>query len=170
MSYWTEYLLYNARKGFLWLVESDEGWDKVRVLDTWPETSGDSVVLDGTRYKKLYDYGSEVIHAAGAFNWRAKVGDHTDLTDFEAGERTLSRETTLDEQTWSLAERVEPADIARWFKKESVGGPSPAFAAATSFGSATYLHFFDDKPAFFGCHLVGWMDPHNPNEHQQSYL
>lgn len=132
VSYWTEYLLYNARKGFLWLVESDEGWDKVRVLDTWPETSGDSVVLDGTRYKKLYDYGSEVIHAAGAFNWRAKVGDHTDLTDFEAGERTLSRETTLDEQTWSLAEKVEPADIARWFKKESVGGPSPAFAAATA--------------------------------------
>jgi hypothetical protein len=23
--------------------------------------------------------------------------------------------------------------------------------------------FFDDKPGFFGCHLVGWMDPKNPN-------
>jgi hypothetical protein len=22
--------------------------------------------------------------------------------------------------------------------------------------------FFDDKPGFFGCHLVGWMDPKNP--------
>jgi ribosomal protein S27E len=132
VSFWTEYLLYNAQKGFLWLVESDEGWDKVRVLDTWPETSGDSVILEGTRYKKLYDYGSEVIHATGAFNWRAKVGDHTDLTDYEAGERTLSRETTLNEQSWSLAEKVEPASIAQWFKKESVGGPSAAFSAATA--------------------------------------
>jgi hypothetical protein len=26
--------------------------------------------------------------------------------------------------------------------------------------------FFDDTPAFFGCHLVGSMDPKNPNQHQ----
>ena len=26
--------------------------------------------------------------------------------------------------------------------------------------------FFDGKPAFFGCHLVGWMDPKEPNAHQ----
>ena len=26
--------------------------------------------------------------------------------------------------------------------------------------------FFDGKPAFFGCHLVGWMDPKDPNAHQ----
>jgi ribosomal protein S27E len=129
---WTEYLLYNLRKGFLWLVESDEGWDKVRVLDTWPQTSGDSVVLDGKRYEKQYDYGSEVIHAAGAFNWRAKAGDQTEITDYEAGNLTLSRETTFNEQTWSLAEQVEPAAVGQWFKKEGVGGPSPAFTAATA--------------------------------------
>jgi ribosomal protein S27E len=131
-SIWTEYLLYNARKGFLWLVESEEGWDKTRVLDTWPETSGDSVVLDGKRFEKLYDYGSEIIHAAGAFNWRAKIGYQTQITDFENGNLTLSRETTFDEQTWSLAEKVEPATVGQWFKKEGVGGPSPAFAAATA--------------------------------------
>jgi hypothetical protein len=26
--------------------------------------------------------------------------------------------------------------------------------------------FIDDQPTFFGCHLVGSMDPQNPNEHQ----
>jgi hypothetical protein len=26
--------------------------------------------------------------------------------------------------------------------------------------------FFNDRPVFFGCHLVGWMDVNNPNEHQ----
>lgn len=129
---WTEYLLYNAREGFLWLVESEEGWDKVRMLDTWPETSGDSVVLDGTRYEKLYDYGSEVIHAAGAFNWRAKVGDRTDITDWQAGDRKLSRETTDAEVAWSLAERVSPEAVHKWFAKAaSAGNPSAAFASAT---------------------------------------
>jgi hypothetical protein len=29
---WTEYLLYHATKGFLWLVESSEGWDKISVF------------------------------------------------------------------------------------------------------------------------------------------
>jgi ribosomal protein S27E len=101
---WTEYLLYNAHHGFLWLVESEEGWERVRVLDTWPETSGDSVVLDGQRYEKLYDYASEVLHASGAFNWRVKVGDRTEISDFEAGERKLSRERSPAEITWSMAE------------------------------------------------------------------
>jgi hypothetical protein len=27
--------------------------------------------------------------------------------------------------------------------------------------------FFDDTPVFFGCHLVGGMDPKNPNQHQE---
>jgi ribosomal protein S27E len=114
---WTEYLLYNARQGFLWLVESDDGWDRVHVLDVWPETSGDSVILDGTRYDKLYDYASEVTHAAGAFNWRAKVGDRTEITDWQAGDKKLSRETTGAEMTWSMAEPVSAEVIAKWFGK-----------------------------------------------------
>ena len=27
--------------------------------------------------------------------------------------------------------------------------------------------FLDGAPAFFGCHLVGSMDPKNPKEHQE---
>ncbi|MBK6742690.1 MAG: DUF4178 domain-containing protein [Hydrogenophilales bacterium] len=120
---WTEYLLYNARQGFLWLVESEEGWDKVRVQDIWPETSGDSVVLDGTRYEKLYDYGSEVIHAAGAFNWRVKVGDRVEITDWQAGEKKLGRETSAAEITWSMAESVSAETVGKWFSKTLGGKP-----------------------------------------------
>ncbi len=131
---WTEYLLYNARQGFLWLVESEEGWDKVRVQDIWPETSGDSVVLDGTRYEKLYDYGSEVIHAAGAFNWRVKVGDRVEITDWQAGEKKLGRETSATEITWSMAESVSAETVGKWFGK-TLGG-KPQALSTTRGGSA----------------------------------
>lgn len=30
---WFEYLLYSASRGFLWLVETDEGWSRARVLE-----------------------------------------------------------------------------------------------------------------------------------------
>jgi hypothetical protein len=59
---WTEYLLYSERQGFLWLVESDAGWDKVRVLDTWPESvSASAVRLDGAAYTRMQAYGAEVV-------------------------------------------------------------------------------------------------------------
>jgi hypothetical protein len=57
---------------------------------------------------------------------------HTDLTDYEADGRTLSRETTQSEQTWSLAEKIDTATVGAWFKKPDLGGPSAAFAAATA--------------------------------------
>jgi hypothetical protein len=49
---WTEYLLYHATKGFLWLVESSEGWDKVSVLNEMPDTSRrDALVYQGKTWK-----------------------------------------------------------------------------------------------------------------------
>ena len=33
---WTEYLLYAPQKGFVWLIETDDGWERADVLDTWP--------------------------------------------------------------------------------------------------------------------------------------
>ncbi|MGC8107769.1 DUF4178 domain-containing protein, partial [Salmonella enterica] len=44
---WTEYLLHNERRGFLWLVEADEGWSTASVLQTWPDMSGADGVTQG---------------------------------------------------------------------------------------------------------------------------
>lgn len=115
---WTEYLLYNATKGFLWLVESSEGWERVSVLNEMPDTSRrDALVYQAKTYKKLWDYKARVIYAAGAFNWRVKVGDTTHITDYQAASQKISAEKTDQEVSYSLAQKVPSALVATWFNK-----------------------------------------------------
>ena len=92
-SQWIEYLMFNPAQGFLWLVETDEGWERVKVCDTWPSLVNASTVRWQSRqYRKLYDYTSRVDLALGAFNWRVKVGDSTQITDYQTGNFKLTRE------------------------------------------------------------------------------
>ena len=85
--------MFNPAQGFLWLVETDEGWERVKVCDTWPSLVNASTVRWQSRqYRKLYDYTSRVDLALGAFNWRVKVGDSTQITDYQTGNFKLTRE------------------------------------------------------------------------------
>jgi len=138
-SEWIEYLLFNARIGFLWLVESSEGWDRVEVLNEWPKAlSADTLSFRDQQYKKLYEYDAIVLYAAGAFNWRISIGDKTHLADYAKGDQKLSAETTAEEMTWSAARKVSQQQVAGWFGKasavqsESSAGKSPAVTARTA--------------------------------------
>lgn len=118
-STWTEYLLYAPQKGFTWLVETDDGWERADVLDTWPERPGREQALLGTaRFDRLYDYQAVVRYAAGAFNWRVAVGDITALTDFAQGTTKLSAEATEAELTWSRSTPVSGPELQAWFGKQ----------------------------------------------------
>lgn len=131
-STWTEYLLFNADKGFLWLVESDQGWTQTEVLNSLPEEKGGSGVrFGGKGYTKKWDYGSEVIYAAGAFNWRVSIGNKTWITDYYGPDGILSQEQTDAEITWSKSQNVSGKQIAEWFGKPatSVGEASSPAAA-----------------------------------------
>ena len=46
---WIEYLLFNPAKGFIWLVETDEGWERVQVCDTWPSYNNATCLLYTSR-------------------------------------------------------------------------------------------------------------------------
>lgn len=117
-STWIEYLLYHRTAGFIWIVESDEGWDLVKVCDRWPTRVTDvRYQWGGASFDKLYDYESRVVVALGAFNWRVKQGDVTAITDFAKGQRKLTRETTADEMGWSSSTPATPAMLAEWFKR-----------------------------------------------------
>lgn len=117
-SEWTEYLLYHPRLGFKWLVESDQGWDQITVLNQWPEMhNSQQAIYKRAKYRKLYDYTAHVSYAAGAFNWRVHVGDKTALTEYEQNGLRLSKERAPAEVTWSLASRVTGALVGQWFNK-----------------------------------------------------
>lgn len=118
---WVEYLLFNDKRGFLWLVESEDRWDRVKVLDEWPEQSNPTTVdLRGAKYNKLYQYGSEVAYAAGAFNWRVAVGDRTRIIDYAREGQKLTAESSDTEIVWSAANQVSEAQVKQWFGKTTM--------------------------------------------------
>ena len=121
-SQWIEYLMFNPAQGFLWLVETDEGWERVKVCDTWPSLVNASTVRWQSRqYRKLYDYTSRVDLALGAFNWRVKVGDSTQITDYQTGNFKLTREQGEAELGWSASSPVSGA-IGRMVQAAGAGG------------------------------------------------
>jgi hypothetical protein len=132
---WTEYLLYNTKSAFFWLVETDEGWSRADVMSTWPawdSTGAEHVELDHVTYDKTYDYLATVTFAAGAFNWRVAVGDEVTVYEFEHGQTTLAAELTDHELTWSRSTPVAFDQVKTWFLSDFQGAvpAAPAKAAA----------------------------------------
>lgn len=131
---WTEYLVYGARTGFFWLVETDDGWFRAAVLPGWPDPAApgaNSVKLDHHVYTKRYDYTATVRYAAGAFNWRVAVGDQVRVSEFESGQTSLAAEMTAQELTWSRSTPVAFDQIKAWFGAD-VTGSGPAAKPAAS--------------------------------------
>jgi uncharacterized protein (DUF983 family) len=115
---WTEYLLYNTRAAFFWLIETAEGWSRANVMSSWPSwhwTGSDHAELDKVTYNKLYEYPARVEWAAGAFNWRVAAGDVVRVFEFESGQTRLAAELTADELTWSRSTPVAFDQVKAWF-------------------------------------------------------
>jgi hypothetical protein len=143
-SEWTEYLVYSARAGFFWLVETDEGWSRATVMPNWPDwsvTSGDTVTLEHQTVTKLYDYNATVRYAAGAFNWRVAAGDVVRVSEFESGQTKLAAERTDAELTWSRSTPVAFDQIKAWFGADVRGSGPAAKAGATSSLLSTQMKF-----------------------------
>lgn len=138
-SEWREYLLYSAKAGFFWLVETDEGWFRAGVLANWPawaSLDATSVQLENVNYSKLYDYMATVRYAAGAFNWRVAAGDEVRVYEFEAGQTTLAAELTPLELTWSRSTPVAWDQIKTWFGQDARGEGPATTAKPSSLGSS----------------------------------
>jgi hypothetical protein len=117
-SEWTEYLLYNARQAFFWLVETEQGWFRANVMSSWPNwtwTGADHATLDKVDFAKLYDYRATVRFAAGAFNWRVAAGDEVRVYEFKNGSTQLAAELTKNELTWSRSVPVAFDQVKAWF-------------------------------------------------------
>ncbi|NRR32439.1 DUF4178 domain-containing protein [Oxalobacteraceae bacterium] len=128
---WTEYLLYGTRAGFSWLVETDEGWSRANVMPEWPMGFGpnaQNVAVDKAQFTKLYEYGSVVVFAAGAFNWKVQAGDKTRITEFAKGQIKLAAEMTESELTWSRSTPVPFDQMKAWFG-EKFSGKAPVAVA-----------------------------------------
>jgi hypothetical protein len=125
-STWTEYLLYAAGRRFLWLVETDEGWQRTEVLDLWPDWDGAGhATLGSVSFSQSSQYAARVVFAAGSFNWRVSAGDVVQVTEFAGpgGAQRLAAEVTPEEMTWSRSQPM-PLDQMRALFGEHVHAQS----------------------------------------------
>jgi ribosomal protein S27E len=118
---WSEYLLYNRKRGFVFLVDAEDGWSLVRPATGAPtlQPGGQSASYLNTSYKLLSRYQAETDYVAGEFYWLVKRGEKTSNSDFSNGRGLLSREQTPTEVTWSSGDKLDGDVVAKAFKLDS---------------------------------------------------
>ena len=128
-TFWREYLLYNRRLGFAFLVDTEDGWSAVRPITGVPLGRGDKVDWQGVSYKKRFTYPAKTTYVLGEFYWRVYRDQRTFNTDYAGqgsnAQAQLNREQTGNEVVWSAgsaleantvitAFRVDPADASQF--------------------------------------------------------
>jgi endogenous inhibitor of DNA gyrase (YacG/DUF329 family) len=114
---WGEYLLYNAKAGFIFLVDATDGWSVVKPATGAPTKRGhkDYAYL-GTSYTLAYSYKAETSYVAGEFYWQVQRGQTTFNEDYTSGKNLLSSEQAGKEITWSVGSKVDHSTVAMAFK------------------------------------------------------
>lgn len=117
---WEEYLLYNQQRGFIFLVDSTEGWSLVKPATGAPVLgdNGRSATYLGTRYQLKESYSAETSYALGEFYWRVSRGQKTSNRDFASGANLLSLEQSADEVTWSVGSKIDSDKVVKAFQLE----------------------------------------------------
>ena len=115
---WSEYLLYNRKRGFVFLVDAEDGWSLVKPTTGAPtlQPGGQTATYLNTSYKLLSRYQAETDYVAGEFYWRVLRGEKTSNSDFAKGNGLLSREQTPTEVTWSSGDKLNGDVVASAFR------------------------------------------------------
>lgn len=95
---WTEYLLFNAERGFRWLVRSQGHWsfvEPVSVSDV--ARRHDRAIYRDQAFLKFDTGTAYVSYVAGEFYWRVTAGEAVDTTDYIAPPQMLSFEQSITE-------------------------------------------------------------------------
>ena len=115
---WSEYLLYNQKRGFIFLVDAEDGWSLVKPTTGAPsyKPGASSASYLNTSYQLQSTYNAETNYVAGEFYWQVKRGEKTSNQDFSSGRSLLSREQSAHEVTWSSGNKLDGAVVAAAFK------------------------------------------------------
>jgi hypothetical protein len=144
---WDEYLLYNRKRGFCFLVDSTEGWSLVKPVTGAPTASEDMQTARylGTSYQQQYAYQAQTSFVEGEFYWPVERGQTSFNRDYAKGDSLLSMEETPRERTWSLGSRIASSEVAKAFQLEAKkdllqrgdAGPTTGKGGGTGCGCAT---------------------------------
>ena len=118
---WDEYLLYNRKRGFTFLVDATDGWSVVKPTTGAPVMAegGKSATYLGLRYQLKENYRAETNYVAGEFYWQVTRGQTTENRDFANGKSMLSMEKSPNEVTWSVGGQIDSDAVAKAFKLDA---------------------------------------------------
>jgi hypothetical protein len=125
-TFWREYLLFNRQEGFVFLVDSEEGWSWVKPLTGAPQVRGELATWNNKTYRQRERYDAKVTWVLGEFYWRVRRDEVARVTDYvgtgAASQRRLSSERTDAELTWSEGAVLDAQAIARAFRLAPAAG------------------------------------------------
>jgi len=119
---WDEYLLYNRKRGFSFLVDAEDGWSMVRPTTGAPTAApgGQTARYLGRTYRQQYAYEAETTYVLGEFYWQVARGQKTSNRDYADGKGgILSMERSADELTWSHGSKIDASAVAAAFKLDA---------------------------------------------------
>ena len=114
---WSEYLLFNQKRGFAFLVDSSDGWSMVSPTTGAPQitSNGRTAKYLGTTYQLQSAYEAETTYVLGEFYWKVVRGQRTKNRDFVSSKGLLSLEKTASEVTWSAGDKLSSDTVAKAF-------------------------------------------------------
>ncbi|MFT3778640.1 MAG: DUF4178 domain-containing protein [Ottowia sp.] len=140
---WQEYLLYNAQRGFCFLVDAEDGWSLVRPLSGAPEVTpgGSRASHGGVVYTRQWQYRAETSYVLGEFYWQVRRGQVTQNSDYASGDQLLSSEQGGGEIIWSAGRKIAARQVADAFKLGDALARADArpFSAAPSVNIVTII-------------------------------
>lgn len=130
--FWEEYLLYEPRLGFRWLVRSDDHWSYVRPVPPGEVTgTGNRRYFQDRKFKLFQKADATVRYVIGEFYWKVSVGETVHASDYIAPPEMLSREITFsnegEEVNWSLGTYMPVEEVEKAFG--FTGAPRPGGVA-----------------------------------------
>ena len=127
-TFWREYLLFNRQEGFVFLVDSEDGWVWAKPLTGAPQVRGEVANWDHKTYRQRERYEARVTWVLGEFYWRVRRDERARVTDYvgtgAASQRRLSSERTDTELIWSEGAVIDSQAIARAFRLAPAAAPA----------------------------------------------
>ncbi len=144
---WNEYLLYNRQRGFIFLVDSEDGWSIVKPTTGAPSYADGAASASylGTTYRLKDSYEARTTYVAGEFYWPVERGQASFNRDFASGTGVLSMERTPREITWSSGSTIASDTVAKAFGLEQDrellqrSDPGPTSSGAGGIGCGTIV-------------------------------
>lgn len=124
-TFWREYLLLHPTEGFVFLVDTEEGWSWAKPLTGVPTVAGETASWRGEPYRRRWRYQARTVHVIGEFYWRIRRDERVQVQDYEGQgshrHKRISREQTAGgsgdgEVTWSAGEVLDAKTIADAFR------------------------------------------------------